>query len=238
MSIPALSQTIGITGNIGSGKSAVCSYLRQKGFYCLDADEVVRKLKAPGERAYQEIIEVFGKEILDNDNQINNHKLGKLVFTDKDKRETLENIIHPKIWPMSCQLAKNALETNDTPKTWFYEAALLIENNLESRFSQLWFVSCPVDTRRQRVAKSRGVSPQKFDSINQTQMPEPQKSKKATHTIQNKRNVHLLINQNVVASNEAQKTKETIDANQVFEAVTKDEKPQPKTLSGTPQKMP
>ena len=86
---------------------------------------------------------------------------------------------------MSCQLAKNALETNDTPKTWFYEAALLIENNLESRFSQLWFVSCPVDTRRQRVSKNRGVSPQKFDSINQTQMPEPQKSKKATHTIQN-----------------------------------------------------
>ncbi len=194
---PALSQNkdpkiIAITGNIGSGKSAVCTYLRQKGYYCLDADEVVRLLKAPGEIAYNDIVSAFGKEVLDSDLQLNNQKLGEIIFNNKQKRAVLENIIHPKIWPLSRELADKELKTTKNKSIWFYEAALIIENNLENRFTELWFVSCPADIRRSRVVNHRGITPHKFDAINKTQLPETEKSKKATHTIQNNTDINHL----------------------------------------------
>ena len=88
---------VGITGGIGSGKTALTDWLAQKGITVVDADLAARVVVAPGQPALAEIAAAFGIRYLLPDGQLDRAALRELVFADTDKRKALEAITHPRI---------------------------------------------------------------------------------------------------------------------------------------------
>ena len=88
---------VGITGGIGSGKSAVTDYLETKGVAVVDADKVARLVVEPGTAGLAAIAEYFGEEILQPGGELDRAALRKVVFDNPDKRKVLEGITHPLI---------------------------------------------------------------------------------------------------------------------------------------------
>ena len=92
-----MSILIGLTGNIGSGKSLAASYFKELGTYIIDADLISRKLVVPYQPAWQEIIDKFGNEYLNPDKTLNRSKLAVEVFQSDKKRRALEDILHHRV---------------------------------------------------------------------------------------------------------------------------------------------
>ena len=88
---------VGITGGIGSGKTALTDWLADKGIVIVDADLASRIIVAPGQPALREITDTFGSQYLQHDGQLDRAALRALVFSDEDKRRQLERITHPRI---------------------------------------------------------------------------------------------------------------------------------------------
>ena len=88
---------VGVTGGIGSGKTALTDWLTEKGITVVDADLAARVVVAPGQPALAEIIAAFGDEYLLPNGQLNRAALRKLVFEDADKRKALEAMTHSRI---------------------------------------------------------------------------------------------------------------------------------------------
>lgn len=88
---------IGLTGSIASGKSTVSSMLTDYHIPVVDADKISHDVVCPGEKAYQQIVETFGEEILLEDKTIDRKKLGAIIFSDKEKRTRLNEIVHPAV---------------------------------------------------------------------------------------------------------------------------------------------
>jgi len=92
-----LALIIGLTGSIATGKSTVSLMFDDFDIPVVDADKIAREVVFPGEKAYNEIVKTFGEEILREDKTINRPELGAIVFTDEEKRNKLNNIVHPAI---------------------------------------------------------------------------------------------------------------------------------------------
>jgi dephospho-CoA kinase len=89
---------VGLTGGIASGKSLVSRMFTELGAHTIDADELAHELMAPGEPAYNEIVEKFGDAILNPDKTVNRAKLAELAFDKKRPRiYELNRILHPGV---------------------------------------------------------------------------------------------------------------------------------------------
>ena len=89
---------IGLTGSVGTGKSTVTNFFRELGAYIIDWDELARKVTRLHLKAWKEIVEYFGKGILNEDLTINRQKLAEIVFSDKEKLTKLNQIVHPQVF--------------------------------------------------------------------------------------------------------------------------------------------
>ena len=89
---------IALTGGIGSGKTTVSEIFKSKDVPIIDTDVIARQIVKHGKPAYNEIVKMFGEEILNKEKNIDRQALRKLVFTSSNKRLQLENILHPIIW--------------------------------------------------------------------------------------------------------------------------------------------
>ena len=88
---------IGVIGGSGCGKTTAVKAAKNCGFKIIDADEIGHEVILKGNEAYNNIVEEFGKDILNADGEINRKKLGKIVFSDKEKLIKLNEITHPEI---------------------------------------------------------------------------------------------------------------------------------------------
>src|SRR5215212_6637829 len=89
---------IGLTGNIGCGKSTVLAMLRERGAHVIDADRVTHELQQPGEEVYKQIVAAFGAGMLSAPGgPIDRRKLGAIVFSDPAALRRLEQIVHPAV---------------------------------------------------------------------------------------------------------------------------------------------
>ncbi|WP_297446319.1 dephospho-CoA kinase [Desulfurobacterium sp.] len=112
---------IGITGNIGAGKSTFSQFLKVKGFKVLNADDLAKGALRKGEPAYEPVVSAFGKEILAEDGEIDKRKLADIVFSDKEALKKLTSITHPMVKQKIISSAKSK-------EPIFVEAAVLIES--------------------------------------------------------------------------------------------------------------
>ncbi len=111
---------VGITGNIGAGKSTFSGFIELAGFKVLDADKIAKELLKKGSPAYWPVISAFGDAILSAEGEIDRKKLADVVFSDKRALEKLTEITHPMVEREILSVAKKETLT-------FVEAAVLIE---------------------------------------------------------------------------------------------------------------
>ena len=126
---------IGVSGKIASGKSEVLKVLKKKGFYCIDADEIVRELYKSGGEGARKIKELFGPNYLNDDGSVNRKKLREFVFVDKEKLDVLNDSIHPFVFDeIRLILKKNSYENVAI------EAAYFESNCLGKLVDKIWWV--------------------------------------------------------------------------------------------------
>lgn len=144
---------VGLTGGIGSGKSAVSARLAERGAVLIDADRVSREVVAPGTEGLAEIVAAFGDRVLDAAGALDRAALGAVVFSDEAARRRLEAIIHPRVRARTAELAAaapaDAVVVNDVP--------LLVEVGLAPTYHLVVVVQTAVATRLQRLERDRGM---------------------------------------------------------------------------------
>ena len=137
---------VGITGGIGSGKTALTDWLAKKGIVIVDADLASRVIVAPGQPALAEIAETFGSEFIQADGQLDRAALRALVFTDDSKRQQLEAITHPRIRE---ELAR---QMNAADSAYVVlSSPLLLESGQSAMVDLSVVVDVPEDTQIERT---------------------------------------------------------------------------------------
>ena len=173
----------GLTGGVGSGKSEAGRRFAERGIPVIDADRIGHALLAPGGRAEQAVVEVFGEKILDS-GIINREKLAALVFTDAAARVQLNAIMHPLI---AREIAVRCGELDaEGHEDVIIEAALLAENGeREAWMNGLVLVLCPEAERIDRLVTFRGISRDEASRRMAAQRPPEQKREAADWVIDN-----------------------------------------------------
>jgi dephospho-CoA kinase len=137
---------IGLTGGIATGKSTVLAHWRKSGAATIDADELAHAALEPGTETYRDVVNAFGREVVNPDKTINRKRLGEIVFGDEARRVVLNQIIHPAVlasWDnwLRCVDARPAIVA----------VPLLYEVGLQNEFDFVVVVACSEQTQRARL---------------------------------------------------------------------------------------
>ena len=150
--MPAL--TVGLTGGIGSGKSAVLDELVALGAVGIDADMVARDVVLPGTPGFDAVVAAFGPGVVASDGGLDRRRLASIVFADAAERGRLEAITHPLVRAETrrriAAAAPDAIVVNAVP--------LLTERGLVGQYDVVVAVQAPLAVRLDRVLSSRGMS--------------------------------------------------------------------------------
>ena len=147
---------IGVTGNIGSGKSTVCQLLAKLGATTIDADKLAHETYKPYSPAWQKLVDTFGKDILAKNEEIDHQKLGKIVFSDSSALARLNQIVHPEARRMAQEKIKHCRRHG--AKIIALEATLLIEAGWTDLVDKVWLVVAPKAEVIQRLAQDKGMT--------------------------------------------------------------------------------
>lgn len=176
--------TIGLTGGIGSGKSAAAKMLAELGAPVLDADKVGHEIYQPGAAAYRELIDAFGESILASDRTIERRKLGPIVFADPAALKRLNSIVHPKMFTRMGEMVA-AMRRGGEKRPIVIEAAILIEANWQPLFDEIWLVTASRERVIERVERDRGLKPEQTEARIRAQLSDEERRKHATAVIRN-----------------------------------------------------
>lgn len=176
---------IGLTGNIGCGKSTVSRYLETHGAQVCDADAVTRTVMQPGQEAYDAIVAEFGQAILQQPGgPIDRPALGRIVFADPVALRRLESIVHPATrreieqW-LADQSTAAAAE--GTRRVAVVDAIKLIESGYTRLCDAVWVVICDEREQLRRLVELRGMS--QTDALTRISAQPPQSEKMAVADI-------------------------------------------------------
>ncbi len=157
-------KVIGITGGVGAGKSTVVGIL-QKHYTIeyLHCDVIAHELMEQGGSAHEELLALFGEDLVNADGTLNRSKLYERAFLG-NRVEELNACVHPKV-RMYVEDRIASLRAAEFPGLVLIEAALLIEAGYKDICDELWYVHAPVELRRARLKANRGYSDERVDSI-------------------------------------------------------------------------
>jgi len=176
-------RVFGLTGNIGAGKSTVAAMLREAGIPVLDADRISREVTAPGGRAYDAVVEVFGRGIVRDDGSIDRKRLGEMVFADASLRARLEAITHPAILE-SMKEALAGIE-REGHRAAVVEAALIHESGRKGLFEAVISVACDRETAISRLSARDGMTREQAEARLRAQMDADRKAGASDYVIDN-----------------------------------------------------
>ncbi len=177
-----MARIIGLTGGIASGKSTVTSYLKEKGYPVIDADQVVRELQVPGGALYRVLVDHFGKEILTKEGELDRVALGQRIFSDPSERDWSNRV--------QGRLIREALaEVRDRQATqsdlFFMDIPLLIEQHYEEWFESVWLVAVSKETQLKRLMERNHLSELQAQERIAAQMPLDEKRAHADLVLDN-----------------------------------------------------
>jgi len=177
---------VGLTGGIGCGKSHILREFHKLGVYTIDADEIAHEVILPDQSAYEQILEIFGPEILASDRTINRKKLGERVFSDEQAREKLNQIVHPLVLEEEARRVAE-IEEREDPKSpiLMVDAALMVETGSYRKYDCVVVVYCTPQVQLQRVIARDRLSEEEALQRIQSQMPLLEKIKYADYIIEN-----------------------------------------------------
>ena len=171
---------IGLTGNIATGKSVVRKMLEHLGAYGIDADALSHRVISRGAPGYQPVITTFGRWVLNENSEIDRQKLGRLVFSEPEALQQLEEIIHPYVDQAVDIIVKRARQS-----IIVIEAIKLFESKLAGTCDSLWTTVAPEKIQLERLVGKRGLT--EAEALNRIRLQPSQKEKvaKASVVIQN-----------------------------------------------------
>lgn len=149
-------RVVGLTGGIATGKSTAARILSALGAQVIDADAIAREIVSPGQPALAEIVQAFGREMLQPDGTLDRKRMGAIIFTDAAKRRALNAITHPRI--AAEMLARLARLRDEGAPVAVYEAALLVENGVHRGLEGLIVTTCDEATQLRRLIERDGYS--------------------------------------------------------------------------------
>jgi dephospho-CoA kinase len=145
---------VGLTGGIGSGKSAALERFRELGAVVVDSDDVAREVVAPGTPGLAAIVQRFGTSVLQGDGSLDRPALASIVFSDDAARADLEAITHPlvraEVSRRVSAASSDSIVVNAVP--------LLAETGIAGEYDRVVVIEAPAEHRVLRLARSRGMS--------------------------------------------------------------------------------
>ncbi|MCG7419703.1 dephospho-CoA kinase [Macrococcus epidermidis] len=183
---------IGLTGGIASGKSTVANFLSENGFVIVDADIASRKAVEAGSSGLEEIRTVFGDGVIQEDGTLNRKALGEIIFKDKNQREKLNAIVHPRVRDIM-EAEKEAGLALDKPVVM--DIPLLFENKLEHTVDEVWVVYVPKEVQIERLMARNQLSLEEAESRVSSQLSIEEKKQKADKVIDNSGSLQSLYQQ-------------------------------------------
>ena len=173
---------IGLTGGIASGKSTVVEMIKEAGYKVIDADQLVHHMQTKGGRLYQALLDWLGEAILLSDGELNRPKLGQLIFSSEEMRHQSDEI-QGKIIREELAAQRDGLAKEED--VFFMDIPLLIENDYQDWFDQIWLVAVSPEVQRQRLMKRNHLSAEEADMRIASQMPLSEKLPYASLVIDN-----------------------------------------------------
>ena len=173
---------IGLTGGIASGKSTVVEMIKEAGYKVIDADQLVHDMQAKGGRLYRALLDWLGEDILLSDGELNRPKLGQLIFSSEEMQHQSAEI-QGKIIREELAAKRDCLDKEED--VFFMDIPLLIENDYQDWFDQIWLVAVSPEVQRQRLMKRNHLSVKEAGMRIASQMPLSEKLPYASLVIDN-----------------------------------------------------
>ena len=183
---------IGLTGGIASGKSTVARTLAELGALIIDGDETAHHLMEPHQAAWEDIVQAFGREILNPDMTINRLQLGAMVFDDNGKLQELNRITHPLVLE-SFKTQIRQIKAIQPDAVVIMDVPLLYEAHMDQLCDQVWVVWVDRETQIQRLMERNHFTREEAVKRIESQMPLDEKAKLADVVIDNSRSVEETI---------------------------------------------
>ncbi|MCA0171616.1 dephospho-CoA kinase [Bacillus sp. RAR_GA_16] len=174
---------IGLTGGIASGKSTVAEMIRRYNLPIVDADVMARKVVEPGEPALEKIFQLFGEDMKAEDGGLDRKKLGSVIFKDEEKRNVLNQVLHPAIRKGMLDQAAAYKKQGSTHVV--FDIPLLFESQLTHMVDQTLLVYVDAKTQLSRLVNRDGSTEEEALDRIQSQMPIEEKKDLADEVIDN-----------------------------------------------------
>lgn len=190
-----MTKIIGLTGGIGTGKTTVANYFASKGVPVYIADNAAKKIMNTKE-VIQEVQAIFSENVIQENGKLNRNHIRELVFTDKNKLQQLNSIVHPRV---KIDFENWLLENKEAPFV-IKEVAILFETSGQNYCDATILVIAPLETRIQRILDRDNITKETIVDIINNQLPEEEKIRLATYVIENKnrdkthKTIDILIN--------------------------------------------
>jgi dephospho-CoA kinase len=175
---------VGLTGGIGCGKSTVCTLFNEFGTTIIDTDEIAREVVEPNTPGIAALINHFSQAILQQDGQLDRKALRQIVFSDPDKLQLLESILHPLIRTR----LREILDTLHTPYV-IIAIPLLVEKGWQTEVDRVLVIDCTEEKQLERVQKRDGSDRQLTSNIIQSQVSRQRRLAAADDIIHNDKDI-------------------------------------------------
>lgn len=177
---------VGLTGGVASGKSLVLHQFMELGAYGIDCDVLSREAVIPCSKAWWEIVDFFGTDILRRDLELDRRKLRAIICTDARKRKVLEGIIHPEVL-RRCKERIDAIKKLEpaTDALVIIDVPLLIECGIQDKFDVIIVVQASEETQLKRLMERDGITREEAKKLIALQLPLEEKLRYADFVITN-----------------------------------------------------
>ena len=185
-------KVIGITGGIGAGKSTVLDYIAcNYNAYCIVTDIVRAMIMKPGGKAYREIINTFGDDIIDKNFLIDKDKLSERVFSSKFNTDRYNGIINPIVRRRVLEIL-GVLKDYGMYDIILIESALLFEEELETYCDEIWYIHTDIIDRKKRLLNRGDFTESTISNIISYQKMPSEFKKLCNKTIDNSKDINSL----------------------------------------------
>ncbi len=175
---------IGLTGGIACGKTTIARILRRLGAVIIDADREAKRVIKPRSAAWDKLVRIHGRDILNPDDSINRRRLGNKVFGDQQALSQLNSIVHPE----TMRVISNKIESFRAEERWpaiVLDAPLLFEAGAEKLVDVVWVVTVDPETQINRLINREGMNREQALKRIASQMPLKEKVKRADAVVDN-----------------------------------------------------
>ena len=171
---------IGLTGGIGSGKSAAANFFHSEGVTVLDADQLAREVIEQNTPGFQSIVDYFGSDIIGEDGSIDRAKLRQEIFDDKEKKKAIESITHPLVRDLMAE----RIAASTSPYS-IIMVPLIFETNSMSAYNRILVIDCDTKLQLERATLRDNNSSEQIQKILDSQCSRTERLSIANDVIPN-----------------------------------------------------